>query len=217
MTLAKKLARITTPAFFAASLASAMASAQPVDAAAAAKWEKLVVVHYELIGTVADKHVQIPPTDADLYADVSDTVHISFDWNTKTKTFVGKPKFANLPGKVSNVVGMGGKCPTGKLDGPYEHFDILELRQSAAGESIEVVGQQVRPDTHVAEACGSLVYYKGGVSPRTEYIDPPDPQTLAFGKMLPADGPLKVSPDGKSIIMTALNNNFIWTYTPSAK
>ena len=38
-----------------------------------------------------------------------------------------------------------------------------------------------------------------------------------MAKMLPANSPIKVSADGKSIIMTALNNNWVWTYTPTAK
>ena len=211
-----KLAPLAASAALAA-LAAGPALSQPYDAAAAAKWEKVEIVHFEVVGEIADKHVQIPPVDADLYADVSDRVRLSFDWNRKKNIFVGGPKFFNEPGKVANVVGMGGKCPTGKLEGPYEHFDIVELKQSAPGEVVEVVGKRVHPDTQVAEACGSLRLYKGAVTPRTEYISPPDPQMLAMGKMLPPDSPIKVSPDGKSIIMTALNNNFIWTYTPTAK
>jgi hypothetical protein len=38
-----------------------------------------------------------------------------------------------------------------------------------------------------------------------------------MAKMLPANGPIKVTPDGNSIVMTAHNNNWIWTYTPTAK
>lgn len=35
--------------------------------------------------------------------------------------------------------------------------------------------------------------------------------------MLPPGSPIKVSPDGKSIVMTAQNNNWAWTFTPTAK
>lgn len=38
---------------------------------------------------------------------------------------------------------------------------------------------------------------------------------LALGNMLPKGGPISITPDGKSIVMTALNNNWVWTYTPS--
>ena len=70
----------------------------------------------------------------------------------------------------------------------------------------------------VAESCGSqLSLYKGGVSPESVFIGPPDPQMFAMAGMLPADSPIKVSADGKSILMTALNNNWVWTYTPTAK
>jgi hypothetical protein len=40
---------------------------------------------------------------------------------------------------------------------------------------------------------------------------------LALGGILPATGPVKVTPDGKSLILTAQNNNWVWTYTPSVK
>jgi len=205
-------------AALAASLIAWPAVAQPFDAAAEAKWSKVEIVHFEVVGEIADKHVQIPPVDADLYADVTDRVTLSFDWNRKKNIFVGTPKFQNYPGKVSNLFGMEKKCPTGKLNGPYEHFDIVAIKQSAPGEAPELVGKRIHPETMVAESCGShLRTYKGGVTPESVYIGPPDPQMLALRGMLPPDSPIKVSADGKSIVMTALNNNWVWTYTPSVK
>lgn len=213
-----KLAWIAAPAALAASLIAWPADAQPFDAAAEAKWSKVEIVHFEVVGEIADKHVQIPPVDADLYADVVDRVTLSFDWNRKKNVFVGTPKFQNYPGTTSNLFGMERKCPTGKLNGPYEHFDIVEIKQSAPGQAPELVGKRIHPDTMVAESCGShLRLYKGAVSPTSVYIGPPDPQMFAMAKMIPADSPIKVSPDGKSIIMTAKNNNWVWTYTPTAK
>ncbi len=50
------------------------AFAQSFDVAAEAKWSKVEVVHFEVVGEIADKHVQIPPVDADLYVDVADRV-----------------------------------------------------------------------------------------------------------------------------------------------
>jgi hypothetical protein len=194
------------------------AFAQNFDAAAEEKWSKVEIVHFEAVGEVADKHVQIPPVDADLYADVTDRVTLSFDWNRKKNIFVGAPKFQNYPGSVSNLVGMERKCPTGNLNGPYEHFDIVAIKQSAPGQAAELVGKRIHPDTMVAESCGSkLRPYKGAVIARSEYIAPPDPQMLAMAGMLPANSPIKVTPDGKSIVMRAQNNNWVWTYTPTAK
>lgn len=213
-----KLVWITAPAALAASLIAWPAVAQPFDAAAEAKWSKVEIVHFEVVGEIADKHVQIPPVDADLYADVVDRVTLSFDWNRKKNVFVGTPKFQNYPGTASNLFGMERKCPTGKLNGPYEHFDIVEIKQSAPGQAPELIGKRIHPDTMVAESCGShLRLYKGAVSAASVYIGPPDPQMFAMAKMIPADSPIKVSPDGRSIIMTAKNNNWVWTYTPTAK
>ena len=213
-----KPASLATPAALAASLLAGSALAQQFDAAAEAKWSKVEIVHFEVVGVISDKHVQIPPVDADLYADVVDRVTLSFDWNRKKNIFVGTPKFQNHPAKVSNLFGMEKNCPTGKLNGPYEHFDIVAIKQSEPGQAPELVGKRIHPETMVAESCGShLRPYKGGVSPASEYIGPPDPVMLAMAKMLPADSPIKASPDGKSIIMTAKNNNWVWTYTPTVK
>ncbi len=213
-----KLASPAVAAAFAASTIAGSAAAQPFDAAAETKWSKVEIVHFEVVGEITDKHVQIPPVDADLYADVTDRVTLSFDWNRKKNIFVGTPKFKNHAGTASNLFGMEKGCPTGKINGPYEHFDIVQIKQSAPAQAVELVGKRIHPETMVAESCGShLRTYKGGVTPESVYIGPPDPQMFAMAKMLPPNSPIKVSADGKSIIMTALNNNWVWTYTPTAK
>ena len=112
------------------------------------------MIQYEVVGEVNDPHVQIPPVDADLYADAYDRVTLSFDWDKDKMQFVGAPKFENHPGKVSNLVGMGKECPTGSINGPYEHFDVVALKTTGGG-SIELVGKRVHPETSVAESCGA--------------------------------------------------------------
>jgi len=195
---------------------SAPAAAQ--DMAALQKWEKAEIVHYEVVGELTQKHVQIPPTDADLYADVFERVTLSFDWNRKKGVIVGTPKIQNEAGKVSNLMGMEKKCPTGKLNGPYEHFDVVEIRQARPKEALELVGKRIHPDTMVADSCSSkLRLFKGATVAAKEYIFPPDPQALAMASMLPKGGNITVTADGKSIVMKALNDNWVWTYTPTAK
>jgi len=195
---------------------SAPAAAQ--DMAAMQKWEKAEVVHYEVVGELTQKHVQIPPTDADLYADVFERVTLSFDWNRKKGVIVGTPKIQNEAGKVSNLMGMEKKCPTGKLNGPYEHFDVVEIRQARPKEALELVGKRIHPDTMVADSCSSkLRLFKGATVAAKEYIFPPDLQALAMASMLPKGGNITVTADGKSIVMKALNDNWVWTYTPTAK
>ena len=197
---------------------AAPCSAQNFDAAAVAKWSNVQIVHFEAVGVIKDKHAQIPPVDADLYADVTDRVTLSFDWNREKNIFVGVPKFQNLPGTATNLSGMELSCKGGKINGPYEHFDIVSIKQAAPGEAVELIGKRVHPETLVAESCGTnLRPYKGGVTPQSVYIAPPDPQMLAMAAMLPADSPIKATPDGKSLVMTAQNNNWVWTYTPTTK
>jgi hypothetical protein len=201
----------------AASLAISGTAAAQIDAAAIAKWEQATIIHYEIVGEVNDPHVQIPPIDADLYADVYDRVTLSFDWDKSKGEFIGAPKFQNHPGKVSNLMGMGKGCPTGTINGPYEHFDVVAIKLMDGG-SIELVGKRVHPETSVAESCGTaLRTYKGADEPHTEYTAAPDPTMLGLGSLLPADSPIKVTPDGKSLVMKALNNNWVWTSTPSVK
>ena len=209
-------------AAFAAAVAS-LAGAQMPDMAAAALWENAQIVHYEVVGEVKLKGHQIPAADADLYADVTDRVRLSFDWDKKKGVIVGKPTIVNETGTATNVVGLDklggkGRCPTGKINGTYEHFDVVEVRQPQGPRTaLELVGKRIHPETHVAEACSSnLKTYKGATKEAKEYIGPPDPQVLAFGKMMNKP-PIQVSEDGKSIIMTAQNSPWVWTFTPSAK
>ena len=199
-----------------------VASAQMPDMAAAAKWEKVQIVHYEVVGEVRLKGHQIPPVDADLYADVTDRVRLSFDWDKKKGVMVGKPTIVNETGTATNVMGLDklggkGRCPTGKINGTYEHFDVVEVRQAQPGMALELVGKRIHPETQVAEACSSnLKTYKGATKEAKEYIAPPNPEVLAFGKMMNKP-PIRVSDDGKSIVMTAQNSPWVWTFTPTAK
>ena len=208
-------------ALFAAPLAalSLTAPAQlPYDPAAVKKWSSVKVVRYEVVGEFARKHVQIPPTDADLYADITERVSFSVDWDVKKGVMTGPPEIRNEPGKATNLVSLDRKCPTGKMNGPYEHFDIVEIRQSAPKQALELVGKRVHPETQVAEACGNALRpYKGATKTVSEYVALPDPVMLAYGGMAKPGAPVAVTPDGRSIRMKAQNSDWTWTLTPVAK
>lgn len=206
--------RMTTLATF---LAISGTAAAQIDMAAAAKWEQATIIHYEVVGEISDPHVQIPPTDADLYADVYDRVTLSFDWDKNAQNFVGTPKFENHPGRVSNLTGMAAGCPAGSVNGPYEHFDLVEIKRMDGG-SIELVGKRAHPETSVAESCGTgRRTYPGADKSHTEFTAVPDPTMLAMAAMLPAGGPLSATADGKSMVMKAQNSGWVWTFTPTAK
>ena len=195
---------------------SAPANAQ--DIAALQKLAKVEIIHYQVVGELSQKHVQIPPTDADLYADVFERLTLSFDWDKKKGVIVGTPTIQNDAAKVSNLMGMDKKCPPGKLNGQYEHFDVVEIRQSKPKEALELIGKRIHPDTMVADSCSSkLRLFKGATVAAKEYIGLPDLQALAMVSMLPQGGNIALTPDGKSIVMKALNDNWVWTYTPTAK
>lgn len=189
--------------------------AQMPNIALVEKWSKVTIVHFDVVGEISDKHVQIPPTDADLYGDVIDRVTLSFDWNRENNVPVGPFTFQNVPAKVTNLVAIEKGCPVGSLSGPYEHFDIVQVK--AAQGVLELVGKRVHPDTMVTEACGSRPRpYKGAVVSQTERTMVPDPVMLAIAAVSNVKT-IKVSPDGKSIVISALNNNWVWTFTPTAK
>ncbi len=208
-----KISRACKLALATAALA-APAAAQIYDDAALKKWSNVKKVRYEAVGVIADKHVQIPPTDADLYADVVDKVTLVFIWDQDAKTIVGEARIVNGAAEVSNLMGMEKGCPTGSIDGRYEHFDALSLKADGSG-SIEISGERIHPDTSVAESCGAgRRVYKGAVKPRTEHIAPPAPFLLAYRTMM-KDGPVRFSADGQSMITTAQNNNWTWTFTPT--
>ena len=62
--------------------------------------------------------MQIPPTDADLYADDYDRVTLSFDWDKQKNNFVGAPRFQNHLGQVTHRTGMADGGPAGSINGP---------------------------------------------------------------------------------------------------
>ncbi len=103
------------------------------DFADAAKWASVEIVHYEVVGVISDKHVRLSGSPADFYGDAIDRVILSLDWNKRTRKLLGAPTFRNEAGKVTNLEGIGPKCPAGKLNGPYEHFDIVKIKDNGAG------------------------------------------------------------------------------------
>jgi len=191
------------------------ASAQGIDMKLLDKWNAVKIIRFDVVGEIADKHVQIPPTDADLYADVSDRVVLSFYWDKGRQAIVGTPKFRNEPARVSNLTGMEKGCPSGEINGRYEHFELLRVEDQGRG-TVKLVGERIHPETQVAESCGKgRRKYAGAVRPVDTFIAPPDVSMFAYRAMMPPNGPTRFSADGASIITTAQNNHWVWTFTPS--
>lgn len=191
------------------------AAGQSIDEAVLKRWTGVSAIRYEATGVVTDRHVQIPPTDADIYADVTEKVTLFFVWDSKKKAFIGEPRFKNHPAAVTNLEGMEKDCPTGSINGAYEHFDIISMKPNGQG-AIELIGERRHPETLVAESCGAgRRKYAGAVKPASQYIAPPDPIMLAYRSLMPKEGPMRFSADGASIITSAQNNNWVWTFTPT--
>jgi hypothetical protein len=93
---------------------------------------------------------------------------------------------------------------------------VVEVRQANPGKALELIGQRVHPETQVAEACSNnLKTYKGATRDVKEFIGPPDPLALAY--IPPNMKTMKLSADGKSIVTSALNSKWVWTFTPTPK
>lgn len=213
----KGIFRLASAAVVIAAGAALPSHAQQIDVAAMQKWATAEIIHYEAVGVLSDKHVQIPNADADQYADVIEKVTLSFDWDKSEGVFIGTPLIKNHPAVVSNLTGMGDKCPAGELKGTYEHFDVTEIKPNGSGAA-ELIGVRKHPDTMVAESCGAgLKLYKAGDEAVSTWIGPPGPSMMALGPMMPAESGFRISADGKSMIMSAHNNNWVWTFTPSVK
>lgn len=201
-----------------AALPFTAATQMPYDAAALQKWSKVTIVRYEVVGEYAGKHLQIPPTDADLYADVTERVAFTVDWDVKKGVLASAPVIRNEPAKASNLVGMDRKCPTGRINGNYEHFDLVEIRQAAPRQALELVGRRVHPETQVSESCGAaLRTYKGATRTVSEHVALPDPKMLAYAGMMKPGGTVAITPDGRSFRMKAGNSDWTWTFTPTPK
>lgn len=198
----------------ATSASFADSSAQNIDMAAVQRWASVAVVHYEIVGENRSKHVQIPPTDADLYGDVLERVRLSFDWDVKKKAPIGAIKITNEPAQVTNLEGIGKECPAGKLNGAFELFDV-DTATPVSGGALRLVGRRIHPDTLVTEACGkNLRPYKGAVVPQEQVIAVPEPAIMAFPSTSPT---IRKSADGKSLMIGALNDSWVWTLTPTPK
>ncbi|MDX2220512.1 MAG: hypothetical protein SF172_15955 [Burkholderiales bacterium] len=206
-----------------AALSPITAATQSPDTAIMNKWAKVNLIHYEVVGEITLKGFQLPADDADLYGDVTERVRLSFDWDKKKGVMVGAPVITNEPAKVANLAGLekfepGSKpCPKGKLNGPFEYFDVIEVKQAKPGAALQLIGKRIHPETQVSEACGSkLKTYKGATRDVKEHIGVPDPMILAMGGVGNVKT-IQVTPDKKSIVMTALNHKWVWTFTPTPK
>lgn len=204
-----------------AALGALTAAAQMPDMALMNKWSKVNLIHYEVVGEITLDGFQVPADDADLYANFTERVRLSFDWDKKKGVIVGTPVITNEPTKVTKLMGLekleprSKPCPQGKLNGPFEYFDVSEIRQDKPGAALLLVGKRVHPETQVSEACSAkLRTFKGATREVKEYIGVPDPMIIAYGG---AQGvkTIQVTPDKKSIVMSALNKKWVWTFTPT--
>jgi len=101
----------------AASLIAWPAVAAALRCGSGGKWSKVEIVHFEVVGEIADKHVQIPPSTPTLRRrrrSRDAVVRLEPEKNV----FVGTPTFQNYPGQASKPIRHGAQMPDRQTQRP---------------------------------------------------------------------------------------------------
>lgn len=195
-----------------AGLASLQAGA--VDMAAMEKWGNAKIVKYRVEGEHTAR-TTVVHGDYEGKADVIDHITVEFTWDIGKSRFIGPVTVKDGKSELKNLKSDGTNCPPPKLNGEYEHFQSVS-NSLIGNDLIEIKGVRVYPAASVSN-------YPGGCSMRpipgarenvVLHVAPVEPAILGMVGMVPKDGPISVSADGKSF-STKGAENWTWTYTPT--
>ena len=223
-----RILRIVFAATFAVAGFTPAASAQSTDPEKFLKWAGATVVHYDVVAEYSRVTQILTGGSFGRWREtaVKDRFEVSFDWNPSMNAFVGKPVFKNAPSTVGTV--FEGACRQPKIDGPYEHLEILEAkgghleleltirRVYPGGASpylnengvcgMEALGPKAVAATHV------LAVVPGSAFAMPQFA----PKHVRVGEQRSATGAVIVGKDEKTIVVddTATNG---WKYTYTLK
>jgi hypothetical protein len=197
-------------AFVAAGILAAAPAAEQLNAEIMQKWATVTVVRYTVVGAyAADTLIVNAGTNG--YATVKDRVEMVFDWDQTTAKLVGEPTLKNFPAEVGAMRNGAKGCRAPALNGAYEHFTLVSLKEGLGGQ----LAMSVRSDFPAADmpvACtgGSQAVPAKSVT-RSEELAVPGTMILAMPKAV--GGAQTVSADGKSVVF--VDKGWTWTYTPA--
>jgi hypothetical protein len=190
-------------------MTSCFAQAQQADMDAMMKWGAADVVRYHIVG-----QYQGQPSLASNgagRADVTDGVVIDLTWKLSEAKLVGQPTFQNTKTTLTNPRDFEPSCLPPILQGEYEHFELLGIKDGLGG-ALELQVQTTHPVVEVAQFCtASRKTVPASKDTRPEEFSVPSP--ILFGMALPDSGDMRISRDKKSLIVKKAG--WTWTYTPS--
>ena len=204
------------------------ATAQGLDPEMLIKWTRATVVHYDVVAEYSRGTQILTGGSFGRWREtaVKDRFEVSFDWNPTINAFVGKPVFKNAPSTVGSV--FEGACRQPKVDGLYEHLEILEAKGGHL--ELELTIRRMYPggaSPYLNEngVCGMealapktvTATHVLGVVPGSAFAAPQfAPKHVRVGEQPSATGAVTVGKDEKTIVVddTATNG---WKYTYTLK
>jgi hypothetical protein len=185
------------------------APARQADANAMMMWGSAEVVRYHIVGVYQARTNVIGDPNWIGYADVTDSVVIDLKWKLSESKMLGTPVIRNEKSAAKNLRNYEPKCLPPVLDGDYEHFELLEIKDGLGG-ALELIARTTYPASRVAQFCTGA--YKS-IPPKidTRPMDFVVPSPVMLAMPLPDSDTLRVSPDKKSLIVK--KDGWTWTFT----
>ena len=192
----------------------AMVSQARNDVDGSRKWSegKGGLVHYHIVGMYKGSTNVIGGSDWIGNADVTDRVEIDLDWKLDESMLSGTPQFKNYKSAVANLRNGEPKCRAPVLNGEFEYFDLLGIRQGSGG-ALEMQMRTIYPAATVTQFCtGASKTVPASVKKAPQELVILSP--VLFGSVGKGSN-VRVSTDKKSLITSKAG--WTWTYTPSVK
>jgi hypothetical protein len=185
------------------------ANAQQMDTATMMKWATADVVRYHIVGEYQAK--TYIASDGSGQADITDREVIDLTWKLSEAKLVGSTTFQNARTVVANLSDREPKCLPPVLEGEYEHYELLGIKEGLSG-MLELQVRTTYPVVKVAQFCtASRKAVPAKTTTRPEDFVVISPVTL--GMPLPDSDNLRISKDRKSLITR--KNGWTWTFTPT--
>ena len=187
------------------------AQEQQMDMEVMMRWSRAKIISYHIVGVYQGQTDVIGDTNWIGYADVTDRVVIDLKWNLPDSKLVGTPTFQNMKSEVKNLRNWEAKCLPPVLQGEYEHYELLAIKEGMAG-ALEIQVRTTYPAAEVVQFCtGKRKAVPGSIDTRPEEFGVISP--VVFGMPMPDSDDLRISKDKKSLIVK--KKGWTWTLTPS--
>ncbi len=117
---------------FAAGLSLAAPALAQMDQATMMKWMDATIVHYEVVGEFKDR-VLIVHSGGGGYAQIADSMTLSFDFDITESKLASMPTFTNKATTMGALEPGEPGCNPPVLAGKYEHRTIEEVTEGFGG------------------------------------------------------------------------------------